>query len=311
MTRRRGLSFVEALIALCDCSKSFLTECTNRGPAIAEAETSDLPAFSDAAPAMALMAPSSSLAQASRALRAPRHWAAARCPDAAAQRRRRTVVARTSEFWYEEEDEFDAVTEILEPKRVCLLPLQRCGGAAGGGAAALGAAAGAPFLTAFASPASLAAAERLWEELGRAGPPLFLKVRPRPALGALEAAGLDAAAAAAQADALWAELLSQSWRTELDHGLGKREEGAGLESILVMADAAAVSRLAAAAAAAGGGEAAAAAAAAAEAAAGGACGVEVAVEGWNQGLAAEQQRALESWKALRPRVAALQEGARA
>lgn len=70
-----------------------------------------------------------------------------------------------TEFWYEEEEEFDAVTEILEPKRFCLVATQQCG-ASSSTTAAL---AGVPFVTAFASPAGLEDAERLWQQLGRGG----------------------------------------------------------------------------------------------------------------------------------------------
>jgi hypothetical protein len=104
---------------------------------------------------------------------------AAPAPAAPAPRRpasrpgpgRRPVVARTSEFWYDgEEEEFDGLTELLDPKRVTLLPAEQC--RSGGGAEAAAAAAvlkGVPFVTAFASPGALADAEALWQELGRAG----------------------------------------------------------------------------------------------------------------------------------------------
>jgi hypothetical protein len=55
-------------------------------------------------------------------------------------------------------------------------------------------------------------AEQLWR--GRDRAPYFLKVRTRPAL---DAASSGAAGAATE---LWAELLQQNWRVELDAGLG-------------------------------------------------------------------------------------------
>lgn len=77
---------------------------------------------------------------------------------------------------WEDEQEFDALTEILLPKQVVLatpdaakqhLPaLQSC----------------SRFAAAFTAPSVSAAAGQLWEQLGRAGPPLFLKVRSREAL---------------------------------------------------------------------------------------------------------------------------------
>jgi hypothetical protein len=42
------------------------------------------------------------------------------------------------------------------------------------------------FATAFSGPSTAAAADELWHQLGRAGPPLFLKVRTRQALEDLE-----------------------------------------------------------------------------------------------------------------------------
>jgi hypothetical protein len=90
-------------------------------------------------------------------------------------------------------------------------------------------------------------------------------------------------------------------RTELDYGLGKRDEGRETEHILVAAAAPCLERLAASAAAAAGGG-------GGGAPAGGGAGVEVAVQGWNQGVAAEQQRTLGSWRELRPAVRAAAAG---
>lgn len=58
-------------------------------------------------------------------------------------------------------------------------------------------------------------ARQLWA--GRDEAPYFLKVRSRPALDACASGGGDAAAAAAS---VWAELLQQNWRVQLDAGLG-------------------------------------------------------------------------------------------
>ncbi|KIY91831.1 hypothetical protein MNEG_16132, partial [Monoraphidium neglectum] len=69
-----------------------------------------------------------------------------------------------SENWWEDELEYDAITEILEPKRVSLLTPQQCA-SSGAAAAAMG---DPPFAAAFASAAAREAAERLWAELGRA-----------------------------------------------------------------------------------------------------------------------------------------------
>jgi hypothetical protein len=132
-------------------------------------------------------------------------------------------------------------------------------------------------------------------------------VRPRPALSALEAGPQPAAAA----EAVWAELLGQSWKTELDYGLGSRGGGGGggrgkggstgpaaaaAERVLVVAGPRAVEQLTAALGCGGG------AAAAAAAAASGGAGVEVEVDGWNVGVPLEAQRPLGSWRELRPRL---------
>lgn len=106
-------------------------------------------------------------------------------------------------------------------------------------------------------------------------------------------------------------------RTELDYGLGKREEGGSVEAVLVVADPPALARLVSAAtggsssnsssgddAGSGGSEDGTAAAAA------DGC-VVVEVDGWNEGVAAEQQKILDSWRSLRPRLAGAKKGARA
>lgn len=105
--------------------------------------------------------------------------------------------------------EYDAITEILDPKRVFLLTPE----AAAARPPPPAIAAAAPRLvTAFASERALGAAEALWQELGRAGPPLFLKVRARAPLTELDGDGGSGGKAAAEAaEAFWAEALSQSW----------------------------------------------------------------------------------------------------
>lgn len=101
-------------------------------------------------------------------------------------------------------------------------------------------------------------------------------------------------------------------RTELDYGLGKREEGRNVEHILVVAEQPCLSRLAAAAETAAE-HAAAAANSGADGvgmAAEGGCWIEVVVDGWNEGVAVEQQKVLESYWQLQPQVE-IKQGARA
>jgi hypothetical protein len=72
-----------------------------------------------------------------------------------------------------------ALTEVLLPKQVviCTPPAGQQG---------LQQLQPVKFVAAFCSTAARAEAEQLWQQLGRAGPPLFLKVRVRDALQELE-----------------------------------------------------------------------------------------------------------------------------
>lgn len=81
---------------------------------------------------------------------------------------------------WEDEQEFDAITEVLLPKRVHLVTPAQC--ASGG---ALHALRSCRLAGAFAAPSAAEQAQQLWQGLGRAGPPLFLKVRTREALDSL------------------------------------------------------------------------------------------------------------------------------
>ncbi|GBF91916.1 hypothetical protein Rsub_04640 [Raphidocelis subcapitata] len=219
------------------------------------------------------------------------------------QHARRSVVAHTSEFWYEEEDEFDGLRELLDPKRVVLATP----------AARADALRGRPFVTAFASGGAAAAAEALWRDLGLAGPPLFLKIRTREVLTRLEGGGGGgaAAAAAAAADEFWGELLTQNWRTELVYGLGRRE-AAEPEEVLVVAPPDCLAALLAALDSPGGGGGGGGVAGSGAGFQGGALGgdalVELEVDGWNVGVAAAEQQQLGSWRDLRPRRAAAAAG---
>ena len=151
---------------------------------------------------------------------------------------------RTSEFWYEDEEEFDAIAGSLRRKTVYVF-----GGGNGNGGeeeeeatttarAAAEQLAGVPFDACFygqpgdeeAGPKSCGPALSVLWPAGRSGPPYFLRPRRRPALDELTrrvsspsssaAAEVTAAAAAAAADAAWAEISSQNWRVELAYGLG-------------------------------------------------------------------------------------------
>jgi hypothetical protein len=164
-----------------------------------------------------------------------------------APRPRRPPPARTSEFWYEEEDEFDAVADALRAKTVWLATVEDGddgGDGDGGVAAAATSLASVDFDAAFRAPAVAdAAVARLWA--GRGGAPLFIKPRARwlggerrrererrrrqqrrPTPPPPRRAALDAAAASpAAADAVWAELAGQNWRVR--GGDEGRREGGG------------------------------------------------------------------------------------
>lgn len=68
-----------------------------------------------------------------------------------------------------------ALTEVLLPKQVVLCTPAAC-------QQHLAQLQPIRFVAAFSSPAVSQEAEQLWEQLGRAGPPLFLKVRTRDVL---------------------------------------------------------------------------------------------------------------------------------
>lgn len=97
-----------------------------------------------------------------------------------------STLCRTSADWWEDEQEFDAITEVLLPKRIHLVTPEHAPKCAS-------MLASARLAGAFAAPSAAAPAEQLWHlELGMGGPPLFLKVRQRPALDQLAVRSLGA-----------------------------------------------------------------------------------------------------------------------
>jgi hypothetical protein len=152
-----------------------------------------------------------------------------------------------------------------------------------------------PFAAAFAAPSVLAAAEEVWGQVGRAGPPLFLKLRTRSALEQQQQQ--QQASSSTPSEVLWEELCSQSWRTELDYGLGGSSGAPDVEPILLLCDsAAAQDALIAGIPAAGDDQ----QQQQQQAATAGVVeGVAVVLlQGWNQGEV--QQQRLDSWKQLQP-----------
>lgn len=113
----------------------------------------------------------------------------------------------------------------------------------------------------------------------------------------------EPAAAAEEADAFWGEMCLQSWRMELDSGLGAAD-GAADEQLLVVAPVKAIHVLLAVAGLEGPrvGSAAAGSAASQTAAGQGDAGIiTVSFSGWNQGAVREHER-LQSWRQLRPQL---------
>ncbi|KAG2439710.1 hypothetical protein HYH02_010589 [Chlamydomonas schloesseri] len=144
------------------------------------------------------------------------------------QPRARRVVVRTSEHWWEDEEEFDAITEIVIPKKLHLAVVSADTGAASQAdwavlatakEAVVKANAGGKFASGFTGQPSKALADALWSRLGQDGAPFFKKCRVRDSLSTLEAPGASADEVLAAAEALWTELCGQTWRPELDYGV--------------------------------------------------------------------------------------------
>lgn len=111
----------------------------------------------------------------------------------------RDVRRRTSEYWYEEEEEFDAAKDILVPKLIIVVAMSDTSMDSG---IILN------FLSSITTIASLFStelvaktAEDVWKGRRESKAPYFKKVRVRDQV-------------------TWEELISQNWRVELDYGLG-------------------------------------------------------------------------------------------
>ncbi|KAJ9521663.1 hypothetical protein QJQ45_015277 [Haematococcus lacustris] len=148
---------------------------------------------------------------------------------------------------WEDEEEFDGVAgEVLLPKRLLLLALppapgeqqQQLAPAVELVAQALG---GAAPDAGFTATQVSGAAAWLWQRLGAGGPPLFRKMRERPALGHTQvlAEGADCPVLSG----LLGELLGQNWRVELDYGLGGAHSLTPREVLLLVAPSPTVQQL--------------------------------------------------------------------
>ena len=129
---------------------------------------------------------------------------------------------RTSEFWYDDEEEFDAIAgDSLRAKAVTVV-------VGGGEGAAAAVSSSTRFDACFHAPGAAAAASALWAGRPEAGPPFFIKARARPALET-------------DPEAAWTELASQNWRasalqTGLDAATTAAAEGAPENLLVVLED---------------------------------------------------------------------------
>jgi len=200
------------------------------------------------------------------------------------------VLRRTSEFWYEEEEEFDGVAgELLLPKAFLVVGLPEASTTADA-AAALAPATGIRgdrLAAGFSSTQLQGAGAALWGALGANRAPYFKKMRTREVLDTLDGARTPQDVASAT-EALMSEMLGQNWRVELDYGLGS--ELAPREEVLLVC-----SRGAAGALLQGLGS-------TAQLPAAGPVLLRVETRGWNTDVKPEDMKPLGSWKDLTPNV---------
>ncbi|GIL63537.1 hypothetical protein Vafri_17583 [Volvox africanus] len=154
---------------------------------------------------------------------------------------RKLVRRKTSEHWWEDEEEFDAITEVVVPKRLHLAAPVAPAGDEGTVWGPLSdetlrkmlAASGGRYSSGFSSTKHKAEAEALWRKLQQDGPPFFKKVRARKTLDVLEDARAGPDVVSKAAEELWGELCGQSWRVELDYGLEGSETDPQDELLLI------------------------------------------------------------------------------
>ena len=145
----------------------------------------------------------------------------------------RSFLRRTSEFWYEDEIEFDA-----EPSPKQLVIVSAASSSAGDPSPLVQRLSRMQLASAFCPPSPSAAADlcaELWRS--RSGPPLFRKARSRAALAepGIETAAAAAGDAPASVVGLFlAELINTNWDPALDDGLGKKALAAEKEESLLL-----------------------------------------------------------------------------
>lgn len=139
-------------------------------------------------------------------------------------RKRMPHPPKTSEFWWEEEEEFDAVTDRVLPKYFYILTPPTSEYEAANSEAAALSIKGIKFTAGFCGPDVEDFATAVWN--GNAGPPLFLKMRPRQCLAGAEGHEPH------DTQRFLTECLERNWRMDLDAGLGDKPPEA--EPILVV-----------------------------------------------------------------------------
>lgn len=136
---------------------------------------------------------------------------------------------KTSEFWWEEEEEFDAVTDRVRPKHLYVLIPSSCKhpDSADCESAKL-VIDRIQFVAGFCGEDVADFATAVWS--AKAGPPLFLKMRQRQFLGCPK--GHDSCIIGTSIQEFLTECLERNWRLDLDAGLGGKEPEA--EPILIV-----------------------------------------------------------------------------
>ncbi|KAG7670017.1 hypothetical protein Ndes2526B_g06392 [Nannochloris sp. 'desiccata'] len=140
-----------------------------------------------------------------------------------AQKRRSLPIVATSEHWWEDEEEFDALTDALRKKVIVLITPSDGWNTAQHTTKEIdnlrNSLASLEFNAGFCSSELIDYATKIWA--GRDKPPLFLKMRRRVTLDAVD-----------RVPQFLEEALQQNWRLDLDAGLGLKEPPA--ENILVV-----------------------------------------------------------------------------
>jgi hypothetical protein len=128
-------------------------------------------------------------------------------------------IVATSEHWWEDEEEFDALTDALRRKVIVIITPPSTSGNTTEIDALRSSLASLEFNAGFCSSEDIEYATNLWA--GRDKPPMFLKMRRRVTLDAID-----------RVPQFLEEALQQNWRLDLDAGLGLEEPPA--ENLLVV-----------------------------------------------------------------------------